>query len=688
MRKGCGNAGPWTKRKTNTRFPSLPTALGNRCRDSHIPTAPTPRHLHTHRKEPRLLSPHHPSGSSFDWNMLNTPGSGRHSSVHAKIGPDDSEAVPSMTFFLLLCLLAPGDAAPPQRQDTVVVTGVYEPVPLQEADRAVTVFDVPQQLLLFDAVTDLLQLDPSLDLRQRAPGGVQADLSIRGGTFGQSLILLDGLRLNDPQTGHHNLDLPLPVDAVSRVEVLKGSGSTLYGSDAVGGVVNLVTRAPEASEIRLRAAVGNFGTNQQRVSLAAVRGRWAQRLAASRDFSSGFIPDRDYRDLSLVSDTDLRTALGSTSVLLGHDDRPFGASQFYGDYPSWEHTRTWFASLRQPLGSHADAAFGYRRHTDLFVLERDHPEIFTNRHAAESYQAAVRGRQGLGRNTRFHYGLEGFHDSIASTNLGRHSRSSGAAYAAVDFRALGRFSLSAGLRDQVYGNFRSELSPSVAAGLWLNSRLKLRGSASRAFRLPSYTELYYHDPATIGSPGLRPERAWSYDTGLEWNSGRRLGGEVTVFQRRESDGIDYVRYSATDIWRAANIRRLRFTGVETSLTARVTSSQKVELRYSALRVSGAALGGPIYRYLFSYPSQSGTFSWEASLPGSILGRVRVGGVRRADQGPYAVVDLYLARAGRRLRPFLHLTNLTNTSYQEIVNVPMPGRGIAGGVEWVLLGRPN
>jgi iron complex outermembrane receptor protein len=594
-----------------------------------------------------------------------------------------------LTLLLLFCLLAPGDAPPPQRQDTVVVTGVYEPVPLQEADRAVTVFGAGKQLLLVDSVADLLRLDPSLDLRQRAPGGVQADLSIRGGSFGQSLILLDGLRLNDPQTGHHNLDLPIPVEAVSRVEVLKGSGSTLYGSDAMGGVVNLVTRSPEASEFRLRTAAGNFGFNQQRVSLSTARGRWAQRLGASRDFSSGFVPNRDYRDLSLVSSTDLRTALGSTSVLLGHDDRPFGADRFYGDFPSWEHTRTWFASLRQALGQQTDAVFGYRRHTDLFVLERDHPDVFTNRHASESYQAAVRGRRGPGQNTRLHYGLEGFHDSIASTNLGRHSRSTGAAYLAADLRALGRFSLSAGLREQVYGTFRSELSPSFAAGVWLNTRLKLKGSASRAFRLPSYTELYYHDPATAGSPGLRPERAWSYDTGLEWDSGGRLGGDVTLFHRGETDGIDYVRHSVTDIWRAVNIQRLRFTGAEASLAARIRRTHRLDFRYAALRVSGHAPGGLMSRYVFDYPPHSGTISWEASLPGELLGRVRAGGVSRVDRSPYAVVDLYLARAGRYLRPFLHLTNLTNSSYEEVKGVPMPGRGISGGVEWVLPGRrPN
>jgi len=147
------------------------------------------------------------------------------------------------------------------RHESVVVTGTADPVPLGEADRAVTSIPVREQALLFGDLTGLLQLDPSLDLRQRGPGGIQADLSIRGSTFSQTLVLWNGRRLNDPQSGHHNLDVPVPLDAVESIEVLRGAGSSLYGADAVGGVVNIVTRPPERGEMRLRAAYGSFGYN-------------------------------------------------------------------------------------------------------------------------------------------------------------------------------------------------------------------------------------------------------------------------------------------------------------------------------------------------------------------------------------------------------------------------------------------
>ena len=125
-----------------------------------------------------------------------------------------------------------------------MVTGTAEPIPLSEADRDVSVVRLPErQRPLYESWFDLLRLDPALDLQQAVPGGFQGDLSIRGATFGQTLVLLNGLRINDVQTGHFNLDLPIPLEMITGMEVLKGAGSTLYGSDAIGGVVNALTQS-------------------------------------------------------------------------------------------------------------------------------------------------------------------------------------------------------------------------------------------------------------------------------------------------------------------------------------------------------------------------------------------------------------------------------------------------------------
>jgi iron complex outermembrane receptor protein len=569
---------------------------------------------------------------------------------------------------------------PEPQRETVVVTGVYEPVTIDEMDRSVRVLTIKAQELLLNTWVDALRLDPSLDVRERAPNGIQADLSVRGGTFGQTLILVDGQRMNDAQSGHHNMDLPIPLESISTIEVLRGSGSTMYGSDAVGGVVNIITKRPEASEFRLRTAFGNFGVNQERGSLAAVHGALTEQLSFSRDFSTGFAADRDYRNLAFTSLTHVLSPLGATDVTLAYDDHPFGADQFYGAYNSWENTKTWFASLRQALGEKTEASVSFHRHSDLFVLFRDRPEVFTNHHSDETYQVALRRRETLSNDVRLHYGVEGYHDSIISNNLGDHSRSRGAGYASLDIRALRRFSLSIGAREEVYRSISGQFSPTVTGGFWLSQRFKLRGSVSRAFRIPSYTDLYYHDPANLGSPDLRPEKAWGYEGALDWNAGRKVRGEVVVFHRRETDGIDYFRRSLTDIWRATNIQNLRFTGVEASASFRAGDRQQIELRYTGLHGVQDSLGANFSKYAFNYPSQSAVASWQASLPMGMSVRTRVGAVQRLQRDPYALWDVYLAHSEGRVRPFLQFTNLTNTVYEEIQGVGMPKRGVVGGVE--------
>jgi iron complex outermembrane receptor protein len=589
---------------------------------------------------------------------------------------------------LVLTLIALSTAAAQQTlpTETIVVTGTFEPMSLEEIDRAIRVLPVRGNTLVFNTLADLLRLDPSLDLEERAPDGVQADLSIRGSNFGETLILLNGQRLNDVQSGHHNMDIPVPLDSVSRVEVMRGSGSTLYGSDAAGGVVNIITTPPEGLEFRLRTAAGNFGTNQERGSISDGSAKLSEQLTFARDFSSGFMPDRDYRNLQLASTTHLSSAWGASDLTLAYMDHPFGADQFYGPYNSWEDTKTWFAGFRQAFGERTTASFSYRRHSDLFVLLRDQPDYFANHHSDESWQADLRRREPVSANTTVFYGVEALHESIVSNNLGNHARSRAAAYGAVDFRALRRFSLTISAREEVYRSFSGEFSPTVAGGYWIAPKLKLRASASRAFRVPSYTDLYYNDPSNVGNPNLRPERVWAYEGGLDWAPAARVRGDLTLFERRERDGIDYYRSSPNDIWRALNIQSLDFTGVEASLRVDARRAGTIDFSYTGLRGVQDTIPVGFTKYTFNYPVHSGVAVWQANLPADVVFRTRLGVLDRRDRDPYPLWDLYTAFARGRVHPFFQVANVTGTSYQEVLGVPMPGRTIIGGVEVVVRGH--
>jgi iron complex outermembrane receptor protein len=598
------------------------------------------------------------------------------------------KAFPAIVLAAALALSARAQDDPPapaakEHHETIVVTGTPEPVPLSAADRSVASYDVSPRVLLFGTFADVLRLDSSVDLQQRAPG-VQGDISIRGGSYGQTLVLVNGVRVNDAQSAHHNFDIPVPLDAISQVEILRGSGSTMYGSDAVGGVVNVITRVAPGPELRFRSGIGSFGTNVQSGFFSIPVGPVAQQFSFERELSTGFRDDRDYRNLAASYEAQLNTSLGSTRILLSALDRPFGADQFYGNYNSWERTKTWFSSLHQDLGDATDFTFSYRRHTDLFVLLRNNPAYYTNRHEDDTWYAALRRKSDLPHSASLHYGAEGISDAVESTNLGNHHRRRAAVYANFDIRALKRFSISAGAREEIYGSGETVFAPTASGSFWVNSKLKLRASASRAFRLPNYTDLYYHDPANIGNPFLKPEEAVTYEGGADFYLSPRLRFGGTVFDRRDRNDIDYVRTSLNSPWRAMNFQRLSFRGVELALDARITSSQQVGLQFTGLHGSASAETVIQSKYLFSYPREEAVGTWQILSSRGWLARTRVGVLNRFGQDPYALWDVDIAWTRNRIRPYLQLSNLTNTSYQEIANVAMPGRSALVGLELCII----
>jgi outer membrane receptor protein involved in Fe transport len=450
-------------------------------------------------------------------------------------------------------------------------------------------------------------------------------------------------------------------------------------------VVNVRTAVPETPELRLLAGAGNFGSNEEHAVTAFGGRAVSEELAAARDFSSGFMPDRDYRNLAFSSLTAFRDSLGPGSILLALSDRPYGADQFYGDFPSWERIKTWFAAAHQNIGKKTEASFAYRRHTDLFVLYRDDPALYTNRHALESWQGDLRRTDNLPWRSTLSYGGEGLGESIHSTNLGDRRRTRGSGYVFYDLRSARRYSLSAGLREEVYGSGQVATSPSLSGAVWIDSHLKARASASRAFRLPSYTDLYYSDPANLGNPNLKPESATSYEAGLDAYFRNNLHASATVFQRRDTNVIDYVRADDASPWVATNFDKLRFTGAEASLIYEPASGQRIQVSFAGLHGVNASAELLESKYLFNYPVESAVVEWRGAVGRRILARTRVGALNRVGRSPYALWDASATWATGRVRPFLQLTNITSTVYEEIPNVAMPKRGVMGGLELVLFG---
>ena len=566
---------------------------------------------------------------------------------------------------------------------TILVTGTWEPIALEESDRSVNQYSLQNAPLLFGNLGDAFAQDSSVTVNSRGANGIQADFSIRGGSSGQTLLLLNGIRLNDVQSSHYNSDFPVPLDAVDHIEVLRGSGSTLYGSDAVSGVINIITRPTTETdpiELRVRSGIGNFGTNEESGFLSLNAGPLSQRFSGERDLSTGFTDDREYRNLALASDSWLHGSPGLTRVFLGIDDRPFGANLFYGNFNSWERTKTWAADLSQDLGSHTLVTLGYRRHTDLYELLRDDPGYYTNRHEDYSWDLALRRHDSVAHFAQVSYGLEGLDDHVASNNLGVHSRKQGAVYGAFDIRSIQRASLSVGAREEFYGSGENVFAPNISGGYWFSSKVKLRGSVARSFRLPSYTDLYYHDPANVGNANLKPEKAWTYEGGLDWHPQERWRIAVTVFDRHERDDIDFVRGDSSSIWQAMNFDKLNFVGWEASVSLSLPYTQLISAEYTGLHGAAAALNGFQSKYVFNYPTQEAVLAWQRTSARGWLARVRTGVTDQYQRSTYVLVDASAAWTRSRFHPYARVTNLLNSDYQAIYGVPMPGRAALVGME--------
>jgi iron complex outermembrane receptor protein len=653
-----------------------------------------------------------------------------------------SRLIPNAGFLLLAAVLpaafAQDAATPPKTQlkapaETMVVLGSATPVPLTESQRSVDVLLVQGQSLAAESAQDFLREDSSIFLEERGSGGGQADIVMRGGSFEQTLVLINGFRINDAQASHHNLDLPVPLDAIDSIQSLEGAGSSLHGVDALSGVVDFLTAAPDHDSLFLRAGEGSFQSNEETLVGGATRGPWSGRVAAERVFSTGFTAtpgytaptytgtcspqqcqnDRDYRNMDASAESWIGSRLGVTDLLFASSDRSFGANQFYGAYNSWERTKGWFAAARQELGSKTVASFGYRRHTDDFVLWRNDPAGYENNHIDGSWQGSLRQTLTVRKDSVLLMGLEADGDSINSFNLsnlnpsgvversfalGIHARNRGAGYVDLDLRPTKRrWSLSIGAREEIFsGGARAAFSPELAGSLRVAKSLKLRASGGYGFRIPTYTDLYYSDPSTLGNAKLKPESAWTGDAGVDWAPSSKLMLSATGFYSQQHDTIDYVK-SATlpnpylpagcpaNIWCADNLNGFGFSGVETRLTWIPKKSQTVRIAWTGVHGAQSALHGLQSEYVFNYPVQNIHASWSSALGRDFVLTNAVEIAQRYQQTVYPVWSATLTHDTGKLRPYLRFTNLSNTGYQEITGVNMPPRTIVGGVA-LQLGR--
>ncbi len=556
----------------------------------------------------------------------------------------------------------------------MIVTATVAPAPAEGVGNAVTIITHEElEQIGVQSVIDALRLVPGLDARARGPRDVQTDFSIRGATFGQNLVLADGMRINDSQSAHHDGEIPVPLIGVDRIEVVAGAGSAVHGADALGGTINVISRRGTFAEAAASTGQHGYFDGQAVASGGALPAGWTVSGWGSR--SDGFMADREFA----LGGAGVRGTLGHGWTLdLRHQRRGFGANGFYGPSPSKEWTDQTLGSLgwRHQGRTWTVTAHGLvRDHGDHFRWDINRPGFAENRHRTHATEAGVQ----IGRPFRtatFTFGGSTGGDWIRSSNLGRHAYGRASAFAELRAPLDVRTTLTTGLRVDAYSSFGSAVSPSVAVATRLGSRLRARASAGHAFRIPSFTELYYRDPSNIGRADLQPERGWSVDGGLDWTA-HGWTGAVDVFHRWDRNVIDWVRATADERWQATNVRDVGTDGVEASLTRHWNGA------WLRAYVAGLKVGAPsldlLSKYVLEYVRRQTGVSVAVPVAGGVRAAVNVDHRLRFDGQSYALVSAHVTRAVGRTEVYVDGTNLLDEHYREIAGVDMPGRWLTVGV---------
>jgi iron complex outermembrane receptor protein len=596
----------------------------------------------------------------------------------------------------------PDEAAPPRvRQEVAVVATRLDMAPASATVRIVTREEIAAMPGV-RALPDVLQTILGLDVRRRGLNGTQADVGIRGSDFNGTLLLVDGQPMTDPQSGHLSADFDVPLGAVERIEVLAGGGSALWGSNAVGGVVNIVTRGANLGRSNMQLEM-RYGHGSDSLDAGGFRTavRIDESVSAAIDWyrteNSGFRDDMESASGLLRVSGRWDTGAGPVTLGLGYASRNYGAYGFYGTaYPDQqESTRTRTAALSSTLalgGWTLTPSASVRAHHDDFVLDRNDPSFYENLHDTVTSLLRTAARHALGGGT-FAFGVEAGRETISSTNLGSHGRDHGALFAefarAWDPAASSTAGLHAGVRADEYEGYGSRLSPYAGVAWDAAAPLTFRASFGSSFRVPSFTELYYVDPQNVGNPNLRPEKAWHVEAGAALAVGAATL-DAAYFHRHATDLIDFVRSSADEPWRARNVREAVADGVEASADwTRGRPAFLTQLRVQAAytfvdlaSLSAAADGATEGKYVLDPLHAKWDILAGIALPLELSVTSRLSYLSR----PSFTDGVWLLSAriswqafqGRILEFFVDGENLGNVRYEEVASVPLPGRTFAGG----------
>ena len=463
-------------------------------------------------------------------------------------------------------------------------------------------------------IQELLQFASSVDVRKRGVNGVQADVSIRGSSSDQVLILLNGVNITDPQTGHYNLNIPIDLSSVSCVEILYGSGSRVLGGTPFGGAINIITGETEKTEANVEITAGDFGFVSQKAdaTIFSASKSFSNFLSFSHQRSDGYIDNTDFKFITAYYNSSYTSEkIGKIQIQFGYQDKGYGANSFYSfAYPNqYAQNRTFFSALSwnkklTPNTTVMSQAYWRQLH-DRFELFRDFnnaASFYTNHNHHQTDIGGIKTRLehffSLGKTT---VGIDARNEHIFSNVLGepmKNTRSvpfeKGAFFTKEKNRFLlnafaeqafyiQKFTVSGGLSFNYSNDYDFNLSGGIDMEYSLLPTLKCYTSVNHAYRLPTFTDLYYTTATHISNSDLKPERATVFEIGLKYTD-NQLKLTSAVYYRMANDVIDWIKMPDSVKWESQNFTKINAFGMDFSAQYLFRNSifRRAQISYSYL----------------------------------------------------------------------------------------------------------
>ncbi|MFK8060941.1 MAG: TonB-dependent receptor plug domain-containing protein [Polaribacter sp.] len=572
----------------------------------------------------------------------------------------------------------------------VIITSTRIDLPFKENSRTINIISAKDiKNSAATNVADLLQQVAGVDIRRRGTAGSQADLYIRGGGFDQTLLLIDGIKMDDAQTGHHTMNAALPIEVIERIEIIKGPAARVFGQNAFTGAINIVTKKRLKNIASANIEAGSFG--QLNYSLTA--GKEYENSSFIVHFGSltsdGYRNNSDYKNNNYFIKAILNKKKQPIEVIGTFFDKKFGAENFYtppsfglNEYEETQNSLVGISTTFKSEKLKITPRIYWRRGQDIFLLKRDDPNFYRNLH--------ITNKVGIETNASYtsNLGITGFgvdvsRVSISSNNLGQRDRIMANVFLEHRFK-VGVVDITPGVAATYFSDFKFHAFPGLDIGAQLSDNLRYYWNIGYTYRIPTYTDLFYNDSSTTGNPDLKPEEAIAQELGLKYTN-NNFFATLSVFTRASDNIIDFIRPTATATkFVATNIAKVNTQGFEfdANYSFKIKEfKQSLALGYTFLEDDISDQNRNLSRYRLNTLKHHFTTRFSTQLFKNVRQNIIYKHAERTDGTSYNVWDASIIVDFNKFNFTITANNIFNADYIESGFVPMPPSNVLFGLRY-------